>query len=632
MKKSLFLLIALVFALGICLVACDINGGDTHTHSFGEWVTIKKVTCSDEGEMARYCDCGEKQIETFPPNGEHTEVVDDAVAPTCTESGLTEGKHCSDCGTVFVKQNEILSLPHTYGDWIVTKTANCGQDGELARYCSCGEKQTETLPPNGEHTEVVDQAVAPTCTESGLTEGKHCSVCNTTLVQQDIIPALEHTYNTYYSFDNSFHWYACQGCGAAKDKAEHQLSDDGMCTLCDNLIGTSKGIVFKKSDDGTYAIVVEYNGSAAKVIIPDTYEGLPVTTIYSDVFKNNGSIISVIFPDSLTSIGDYAFYDCESLNSIVFPDSLTSIGSYAFRDCINLSSIDFPDSLTSIGSYAFYNCKSLSSVVFGDSLTSIGYYAFYNCTSLSSVVLPDSLTSFGYWTFAYCSSLSSVVLPDSLTSIGYAAFYGCTSLSSVVLPDSLTSIGSAAFASCDNLSSVVFGDSLTSIGDRAFEYCTSLSSVVLPDSLTSISSQTFESCNSLQFNEYENGKYLGSEGNPYFALIEVTTKNLSSYTIHEDTVIIAGGVFYGFGGLTSIIIPDNVTSIGSYAFHNCTSLSSVVLPDSLTSIGDHAFRDCISLTNVYYTGSKEEWQSIEIGDNNYYLKNAEIHYNYVPEN
>ena len=433
MKKSLFLLIALVFALGICLVACDINGGDTHTHSFGEWVTIKKVTCSDEGEMARYCDCGEEQIET--------------------------------------------------------------------------------LPPNGEHTEVIDEAVAPTCTKSGLTDGKHCSVCNTILVQQDIIPALEHTYNTYYSFDNNFHWYACRDCGFAKDKAEHQVGDDDMCTLCDNLIGATEGVIYEKSNDGTYAIVVEYNGSAKKVIIPDTYEGLPVTTIYSDAFKNNDSIISVIFPDSLTSIGDRAFYDC----------------------------------------------TSLSSVVFGDSLTSIGSDAFYDCDSLSSVVLPDSLTS---------------------------------------------------------------------IGHRAFTYCHSLISVVLPDSLTSIGSYAFDSCDSLQFNEYENGKYLGSESNPYFALIEVTTKNLSSYTIHEDTVIIANGVFYGFGGLTSITIPDNVTSIGSSAFRYCTSLSSVVLPDSLTSIGHRAFDYCTSLTDVYYTGSEEEWQSID----NYYLINAEIHYNYVPEN
>ena len=228
------------------------------------------------------------------------------------------------------------------------------------------------------------------------------------------------------------------------------------------------------------------------------------------------------------------------------------------------------------------------------------------------------------------STIKSIVIPDSVITIGDYAFYNCYSLTSVVIPDSVTSIGSSAFDNCD-----------------------SLTSVVIPDSVTSISDNAFYDCDSLKFNEYNNCKYLGSEDNPYFALIEVSNKNMSSYEIHEDARIIADIAFFGCSRLSSIIIPDSVTtigewafsdcssltsvvigdsvmSIGDYAFYGCSSLTSVVIGDSVTSIGRSAFSDCDSLTDVYYTGTEEEWAKISIGGYNSKLTSAEIHYNYVP--
>ena len=612
MKKSLFLFIVMIMAIVICLASCDIIGrvpdseNTDHTHAFGEWVTTKEATCSDEGEMERSCDCGEKENKTLLPTGEHTEVVDAAVAPTCTEAGLTEGKHCSECGLVILAQTSIDAKGHT---------------------------------------EVVDDAVAPTCAKNGLTEGKHCSVCNTILVKQDIIPTLEHELNTTYSFDNNFHWYACSDCGFAKDKAEHQLTDEGMCTLCDNLIGTSAGIVYKISDDGTYAIVVEYNGSATKVIIPETYEGLPVTTIYSNAFYNSDSIVTVIFPNSLTSISDYAFYGCDNLSSVIFPDNptpmarsasrnydgLTSIGDYAFYDCDSLISIDFPDTLTSIGDYAFRDCSNLSSIDFPDSLTSIGTYAFYGCDSLSSVVFPDSLTYLGSYAFWGCDqlqfneyegcnylgsesnpyfvlsraineNLSTYTIHEDTVIIAGGVFYGYEGLSSITIPDNVISIGNEAFRNCHSLSSVVLGNSLTYIGTRAFLNCNNLSSIVFPDSLTYIDYQAFSDCHSL-----------------------------TSLVFGDSLTYIGDWAFENCVSLTSVVFGDSLTYIGGYAFDYCQKLKSVVLPDSLTYIGSNAFSNCYGLTNVYYTGSEEEWQSIEIGNNNSRLTDAKIHYNYVPE-
>ena len=274
-------------------------------------------------------------------------------------------------------------------------------------------------------------------------------------------------------------------------------------------------------------------------------------------------------------------------------------------------------------------------------------------------------------------TITSVVISNSVTSIGDSAFSSCSSLTSVVIGDSVTSIGDFAFADCDSLTSIIIPDSVTSIGDFAFADCDSLTSIVIPNSVTIIGYNAFYGCHPSIYNEYEFGRYVGSVDNPYLALVEITNKNMSAYTIHDDTKVIGESVFEGCSRLSSITIPDSVTSIGGYAFSSCSSLTSVVIgdsvtsigyrsffdcssltsvvipdsvtnigvwafygcsgltsiviPDSVTSIGAYAFDSCSSLTDVYYTGSEEEWAEISIGDYNYDLTNVTIHYNYIPE-
>jgi len=184
-----------------------------------------------------------------------------------------------------------------------------------------------------------------------------------------------------------------------------------------------------------------------------------------------------IIPDSVTSIGDRAFYSCGSLTSVTIPDSVTSIGSSAFENCTSLTSVTIPDSVTSIGYRAFYYCTSLPGLTIGNGVTSIGDSAFSGCSSLTSVTIPDGVTSIGSLAFAYCTSLTSVTIPDSVTSIGDYAFYGCDNLTSVTIPDSVTSIGNDAFRNCNSLTSVTIGNGVTSIGYYAFEDCTSLTSI-----------------------------------------------------------------------------------------------------------------------------------------------------------
>ncbi len=166
---------------------------------------------------------------------------------------------------------------------------------------------------------------------------------------------------------------------------------------------------FVTYNDGTDIWLINYIGSEINITIPNS-----VTTIGNYAFSLCTSLISIVIADSVTSIGDRAFYDCTSLTSIVIPDSVTTIGKFAFYECTSLTSITIPDSVTTISDGAFYDCTSLTSIVIPDSVTTIRDYAFRSCTSLTSIVIPDSVTSIGEQVFSYCTSLASVFYKGTL--------------------------------------------------------------------------------------------------------------------------------------------------------------------------------------------------------------------------
>ena len=207
---------------------------------------------------------------------------------------------------------------------------------------------------------------------------------------------------------------------------------------------------------------------------------------------------SISIPDSVATIGPWAFGGCSSLQNITLPSSVTTIGENAFNGCKSLQNVTIPNSVMAIGPWAFGGCSSLQNITLPSSVTTIGENAFAGCKSLQSVTIPDSVTTIESWVFGGCESLQSVTIPNSITTIGNNAFAGCKSLPSVTIPDSVTTIGPGAFFACESLQNVTIPDSITAISFGTFMGCKSLQSVTIPDSVTTISSWAFRGCKSLQ--------------------------------------------------------------------------------------------------------------------------------------
>ena len=290
---------------------------------------------------------------------------------------------------------------------------------------------------------------------------------------------------------------------------------------------------------GEAEIYSEYWGAAiptsttGAITIPSMLGGKPVTSIGDYAFYDCSGLTSVTIPDSVTSIGDSAFCDCSGLTSVTIPDSVTHIEWCAFEECRDLTSVTIPASVKSIGDGAFLGCDGLTAVHITDLAAwcriSFGgqyeedptanplYHAhnlYLNGVLVEDMVIPDGITNIGDYAFYSCTNLTSVKMAASVTNIARSAFTDCNKLTSVTIPDGVTSIGDSAFCDCSGLTSVTIPDGVTSIGSFAFANCNSLAIVKAPDSLTYVAANAFDGCGLLWTSWYRAlGNISGTGGN-----------------------------------------------------------------------------------------------------------------------
>ena len=316
---------------------------------------------------------------------------------------------------------------------------------------------------------------------------------------------------------------------------------------------------------------------------------------------------NTLIPNSVTSIGDCAFYNCSGLTSATIPNSVTAIGDYAFYNCSGLTSATIPNSVTAIGYGAFSGCYGLTSVTIPNSVTTIDVATFLGCSGLTSATIPNSVTSIGIGAFANCSGLTSITIPNSVTSIGgneynAGAFANCSGLTSVTIPNSVITIGSCAFYNCTGLTSVTIGSSVSTIGNCVFSGCKELTSITIPSSVTSIGKAVFADCEKLECIVVASENMAYDSRNECNAIIESTQNELISAcnnTIIPNSVTSIGeNAFTSCTKLTSILIPNSVVKIGVRAFIGCDGLTSINIPNSVTSIGEYAFDVCSGLNSV----------------------------------
>lgn len=302
---------------------------------------------------------------------------------------------------------------------------------------------------------------------------------------------------------------------------------------------------FELNSDGQsyYVKSVNEKKSVSKVVIPQMYEGKPVTAIGASAFSSCNMLTSITIPASITVMGNDAFNYCGRIvetrflgtiadwcaidfkrqsssplsvtksakklyidnslvTQLVIPSTVTNIGNYAFNKLFNLTSVTISDGVTAIGDSAFEGCTALTSITLPASVTTIGINVFNGCTALKSASLSANLKTIGNNAFYKCSSLESITIPENVTAIGSGAFEGCSALTGhMIIPNNVTKIGQSAFEGCVSITNFTIGIKVREISNYVFKGCTGLTSIVLPKydyfNLQFVMMEIFSGCTSL---------------------------------------------------------------------------------------------------------------------------------------
>ena len=347
------------------------------------------------------------------------------------------------------------------------------------------------------------------------------------------------------------------------------------CSLINRTYSDGKFVYKWNEEDGGYYISADKSVYDEVLVIPASYEGKPVVAISQDGFKGCGGFKSVSIPVSVKKVNYAAFKNCKDLEYIDWTESgVESIGNAAFYECDSLKSISFPKSIRVISNSVLYGCDALTDIDVGDNVGVIMDKAFSRCKSLKRIEIPKTVVRIGDSVFYRCTNLGELKMDKDgeLEDIGSLAFKDCTSLKAVVFPKNLSTVGSCAFDGCVGLSAVSFtGGKLKQFGASAFNGCESLDKVEIAD---------IANWCGINFigDDYSNPIYMGQK-------------------VYTDGELVL-----------RLEIPADVKYIAPRAFKNATRIVSVTLPsgfnyekdkDGNLPIGQDAFLYCYKLVEIH---------------------------------
>lgn len=339
-------------------------------------------------------------------------------------------------------------------------------------------------------------------------------------------------------------------------------------------------------DDVNYEITSKENlevqvtgGSttASSITIPDvvSFEGKDyrVTSIYGMSFSGYTELDEVYIGNNVTTIGENAFSNCSSLDKVVTGNGLKEIRESAFFQCGSLDEIILGQSVESIGDYAFCLCYNLEEIMIPDAVAHIGKLAFHDCSSLPSIDVSSGNRNY--------ASVDGVLYNyDKTTLIKYPQGKNDKTFS---VPDGVKRIEERALNNVPYLEEAYIPASVEEIGNLAFTVSTRLNAInVASDNLH------FTSDNGILFSKDKSTLICYPENK----------KDITAYTVPEETEQIEGWAFYGCRSLTDIKLPEKIKSIADRTFMYCMDLKNINIPREVTSIGSEAFKNCMSLEQI----------------------------------
>lgn len=345
----------------------------------------------------------------------------------------------------------------------------------------------------------------------------------------------------------------------------------------------TEGLVYILSPEQDEYYVSDYVGPSTDIVIPDTYNGLPVTKILGREYLD--STYDSLILDGYTEYSKFPEDAPEWVKN-------NKRAASAFDGNENITSVQIGHNIESIVSSAFANCTNLQVVRIGKGVESIGSFAFSGCGKLERVQLSDGLKTIVFNAFEECKELTKINFPDSIESIGGYAFNKCNKIQDVKLPSNLKTIGTSAFENCVEIRQLHLPDSIESIGNRAFWGCTSLSEITLPDKVVKIGYDV------LYQTAYFNDQLNWCDDGLYIDTHFICAEDISDVIVREGTKTIAARAFYDHGGVKSILCPKSLVWIGEDAFTKCFNVESIELAEGVQSIGNKAFHGCVSLTEI----------------------------------